>query len=344
MADPAWAVAVARARAARIVLALGASDTGKTSLVTLLARALLDAGRSVAVVDADLGQSEIGPPTTIGLGRLHRPFARLGDAELVGLHFVGATSPQAHIRSTVAGTRLLTERALRLGVDHVLVDTSGLVHGEVGRRLKLEKIDAVDPELVVCLERDGECGHILERYAGVVRPAILRLPAVPAARPRSAEERRRRRERALAAYFAGAQAVTLDLDRLRGPEPSSGRGRAAAHAAPGETAFGCSDAPAHDGPFPDLSGDDLRDMLVGLDDAAGETLGLGIVRACDRGTGTLVVETPVPGPAIDRVRLGRRPVAAPDCLRLDRRPPVPRARGAPRGPAPVTPSPGAAPG
>ena len=82
---------------------------------------------SVGVVDADLGQSDIGPPTTVGLGRLCPPVERLADAEVLGLYFVGSTSPQGHLLPTVLGTRMMTEKALRLGLDRVIVDTSGLV-------------------------------------------------------------------------------------------------------------------------------------------------------------------------------------------------------------------------
>ena len=46
-------------------LVLGASDTGKTTLVETLAGKLAEAG-PVAVVDADIGQSHIGPPATVG--------------------------------------------------------------------------------------------------------------------------------------------------------------------------------------------------------------------------------------------------------------------------------------
>jgi polynucleotide 5'-hydroxyl-kinase GRC3/NOL9 len=308
VADPTWATAVARAREARVILAIGASDTGKTSLLTCLAGMLLDEGRSVAVVDADLGQSEVGPPTTIGLGRMRGPCARLADAELLALFFVGATSPGADMGPTVAGTRLLTERAVRLGVQHVLVDTSGLVQGEVGRRLKQQKIDAVRPDLVVCLERDGECSHILHRYVGAGRPAVLRLPPAAAARRRSAEERRRHRAQALAAYFRGARAVTLDLERLaRAGRPAC---LAAAHRPPAPAAGPGGSCPVPgEGPLPARLAEGLRGTLVGLHDAAGETVGLGIIRGCDPDAGRLVVETPVPGGTIDGVRLGRPPEA-----------------------------------
>src|SRR5437773_5789241 len=114
--DPSWEMAVAQARDARVVLVIGETDTGKTSFTTYLANRLLAENLSVGVVDADLGQSDIGPPTTVGLGRLCPPVERLADAEVLGLYFVGSTSPQGHLLPTVLGTRMMTEKALRLGL------------------------------------------------------------------------------------------------------------------------------------------------------------------------------------------------------------------------------------
>lgn len=332
--DATWTAALAAARAARVTLLLGESDTGKTSLAAWLAAALLGTGDSVAVVDADLGQSEIGPPTTVGLGRPRAGFARLGDAEFDGLCFVGATSPRDHVAETVLATRRMTDRARALGVERVIVDTSGLVQGERGRALKQAKDDLIAPDLVVCLQRDGECEPILRPYAGGRAPRILRLAPAPAARRRSAEARRLHRERALGAYFAGARAVTLDLDRVVLREPALYAGPALSAREMEALAAGLDDAvlwaerrgaevavvtpgrlrasqlrdfaAAHPTtPLVDHALDDFQDALAGLDAASRETVGLGIVRAVDFVKRIMVVETPVAEATIAAVRLGR---------------------------------------
>jgi polynucleotide 5'-hydroxyl-kinase GRC3/NOL9 len=269
----------------------------------------------------------------VGLGRPRAPLDRLGDAEIAGLYFVGATSPRDHVAETVLGTRRMTDRALGLGIDRVIVDTSGLVHGELGRALKQAKIDLVAPDVILCLQRDGECEPILRPYSGEGRPAIVRLAAAPAARRRSAEERRGHRERAMAAYFVGARPVTLDLGRvvLREPALYAGpplslhqtealaallddavvwaerRGRELAVVTPGRLQDSqlCGFAAAH----PDVtlvhhSLDDFQDAVVGLDDGRRETLGLGVVRRVDFIKRAMVVETPVDEHAVASVRLG----------------------------------------
>ncbi|MFQ5521466.1 MAG: Clp1/GlmU family protein, partial [Candidatus Methylomirabilia bacterium] len=167
-----WDAAVRRALEGRVILIVGETDTGKTSFTTYLANSLVERGLRVGVVDADLGQSDIGPPTTVGLGLINRPVAHLGEAEVRGLYFVGSTSPQGHLLPAVIGSKRMVEKAFTMGIERVLVDTSGLVQGELGRTLKQHKIDLISPDLLFCLQRADECEHILKPYRFGRRPEL----------------------------------------------------------------------------------------------------------------------------------------------------------------------------
>lgn len=252
-------------------MVLGRPDAGKTTLVAHVASRLAEGGSPVGVVDADLGQSEIGPPTTVGLGRVHGPLGRLRDAEVLALAFVGATSPAGNLLGTLAGVGRMVARGRALGLERVLVDTSGLVTGDLGRALKQAKIDLLGPALVLCLQRAGECEHILRAYDVTRAPAVLRLPALDGPGGRSAEARRQHRRERLQAWLAGARPVTLDLRRVALREPSAR----------------------------------LVGMLAGLESAESELLGLGVVQAHDLETATLRVLTPVAPEAVARVTVGR---------------------------------------
>ena len=210
----AWAPALHAAARARVTVIVGESEAGKTSLTTWLAGELATAGDRVAVVDADLGQSEIGPPTTVGLGRIRAPVARLADAECLALEFVGATSAARGLRETALATARLVDRARALGFERILVDTSGLVAGDFGRALKRLKIDAVRPDLLVLVQRAGECEHIARAYEAPGVPAIVRVPALVSPARRTPTVRRLHRERALGAALAGAAGVEVGVDRL----------------------------------------------------------------------------------------------------------------------------------
>ncbi len=333
--DPTWEEAIRRAAQARVILIIGETDTGKTFFTTCLANNLLSHGFSVGVVDSDLGQSDIGPPTTVGLGVISQPVERLGEAEVVGLYFVGSTSPQGHLLPTVIGTKLMVEKALALGFERVLVDTSGLVQGELGRTLKRHKIDLIAPDLVFCLQRGEECEHILKAYALGRRPEILRLAPGPAGRKRSQEERRQHRERTLHAYFHGARPLHLDLTRVVLKHPTLFVGQPLpsrqleeisgllddmvlwAERVGAELVLVTPDplkevqirqiAKRFDDAFVvNLSQDDFQDALAGLDNADGETVGLGIVRSLDFAKQVLVIETALPEASIAAVAIGRQ--------------------------------------
>jgi polynucleotide 5'-hydroxyl-kinase GRC3/NOL9 len=266
--------ALQAAARARVTLILGTSDTGKTTLTTQLAAAFAARGEHVAVVDADVGQSEIGPPTTVGLGRVRAGLTRLGEAEVLALEFVGDTSPVRYIRETADATGRLVRRALAAGFTRVLVDTGGLVEGPLGLALKRAKIRAADPDLVLVLQRHAESEAVVRALEGAPRPAIMRLTPSPAVARRTATRRREHRDRALAAYFAGAATLTLDLERVR-LKPA--RRETAAAIGVGR--------------------------LLGVLNATGETRGIARVRQLH--AGRLVVETPVASDQIVALESGR---------------------------------------
>jgi polynucleotide 5'-hydroxyl-kinase GRC3/NOL9 len=324
---------------ARVTLVLGQSEAGKSTLVAQLARMLVERGMRVGVVDADLGQSEIGPPTTIGLGRATPGLRRLADAQPVALHFVGVTSPARDLAATLVGVRRLLDRAHAERFERVLVDTSGLVSGDVGRALKQAKIDLLDPDLVIGLDRRGECDHILRPYTHLLRPAVLILPALAAPRRRSQEDRRRHRARALSRALESAKPYVLDLRRvaLRQPalfggvplplhervalEDAAGCGVLWAERRSGELAI-VTDRRLLAGEARELARvlefgpvvahalGDLVGALAGFEDEHRETLGLGTVRRFDFDGPGLHVETAVAPERIAMVTIGRENFAA----------------------------------
>jgi polynucleotide 5'-hydroxyl-kinase GRC3/NOL9 len=272
--DPAALEAAARVRVTVIV---GAGDTGKTTLSAQLASALAARGARVAVVDADVGQSEIGPPTTVGLGAVTRPLTRLREAELIALEFIGDTSPVRRIAQTADATGRLVRRALADGFAHVIVDTGGLVEGALGLALKRAKLRAVDPDVVIVLQRRAESEPLVLALGGAVRPAVVRVAPSAAAARRTQAQRRLHRDRALHDYLDRAVDVSIPLDRVDSPPP-------------------------HQGSPPPVM---IEGLLVGVYGVARDALGIGRVRSVDTQAGRVVIETPVDPIHIERVVPGR---------------------------------------
>jgi polynucleotide 5'-hydroxyl-kinase GRC3/NOL9 len=79
-----------------VTVVVGATDSGKTSFATMLANSALSAGVPAAMVDGDMGQSEIGPPAAISMGLVDNEIESMSGITARKLFFVGYTSPVNH--------------------------------------------------------------------------------------------------------------------------------------------------------------------------------------------------------------------------------------------------------
>jgi len=200
------------AKGPRVVFALGYLDSGKTFFVTYVANKLFERGIKVSIVDCDVGQSNIGPPTTIGLGVLERQVTFLEEVPVASAYFVGSTSPAGHLLPMVVGTAKLVNRAKSLS-DVVLIDTPGMVYGGPARAYQLYAVEALSPDVVVALQRDRELEH-LTRQLKALGYEVVELQASAWVRQRDRSDRRALRERAFYNYFSkrGMVSHTVSLD------------------------------------------------------------------------------------------------------------------------------------
>ena len=190
----------ARHHAVRI-LVLGATDVGKTTFARLLVNRLVALGQRVGIVDADLGQSEIGPPACIGLAFAEAPIQSLSELTPHALAFVGGTSPPNFLLEHAGGVRRLADMVTR---DSLVIDTSGYLHGPSARRLNHVEFDLIQPTHVVGLQRDVELESILApmRRRDSCNVHTPKVPAVICKKP--TVYRTQRRALRFAAYFAGS--------------------------------------------------------------------------------------------------------------------------------------------
>jgi polynucleotide 5'-hydroxyl-kinase GRC3/NOL9 len=232
------------------VLLVGGLDTGKSTLARTLLAAALEAGRSAAFLDADVGQKSVGPPATVTLKLLRSP----GDLEpevlpdADALSFVGSTSPEGHLLPLVAGVANLYRRAKDAGTGFLVVDSCGMVSGIYAQMLHFHEVEALGPDLVVGLQRGEELLPLLGVIQRFFATEVIPLGVHPGVVPTTVDQRAENRERAMARYFGG------ELHRFR-VKP---------------TVF----MPALP-PLFDLA--NLHRLLVGLSDGAGSTTGLGFL-------------------------------------------------------------------
>ena len=239
----------------------------------------------------------------------------------------------------VTGARRMADRARALGARAIIVDTTGMVAGSAARALKAAKVDLLDPDWLVALQREDEVEHLLAPYRRRKRPRLLRLRPSRAVQPRSAEERRSNRERGFAAALAGSRPATVPWSSLG----AEGTPFLAGTALPGhlrdeleamtgaEVVYaeraadftfaitrGAPEGRKSTGQVQIADESHFEHRLLGLLDEAGETLGLGILLELDFRGQTLTLRAhPEAVKCACALRVGRMRVA-PDGTELGR--------------------------
>jgi polynucleotide 5'-hydroxyl-kinase GRC3/NOL9 len=240
-----------------MAILLGATDTGKSTLAQFLIFHLCKRGLKVALIDADIGQSFLGPPTTIGFA----VFKSDPNWELVlsppQIFFVGSTTPEGSFPIHLKGTKRMADKAHSSGANIIIVDTTGFILGEGGKELKRRKIDLLSPRFIIALQKSNEIEPLLELYQENPHYKIIRLSLSPQVKPRTMEERRSHRTNKFQEYFKHSIIQELSIEKVH-----------------------------IEGEVLDPNGDILpldwalkiNGLLIGLKDSHDETLALGVIR------------------------------------------------------------------
>ena len=258
-------------------LIFGASDTGKSTLAHLLVVQLCQRGNVVGLVDGDIGQSVLGPPTTIGLALLDSAPQQLEDGQAMASYFVGSTSPRGHMLEMLVGIKRIADRAAQREPEIIIIDTTGFVSGETAWELKFQKVDLLKPAHLIALQRKREIEGLLRPHQFRPDMAIHRLKTPEKVRMKSPEQRRSNRSRKFAAYFREVKLYTKSLDGIKVVSPFRVRYR----------------------------GKGLNGVLIGLNDEANFNLGLGILENMDLHRGTISFVAPeLDSASIRLIRIG----------------------------------------
>jgi polynucleotide 5'-hydroxyl-kinase GRC3/NOL9 len=298
-------------RRPKVMLVMGDVDVGKSFFTTYLANIMLRRGLRVGAVDSDVGQADIGPPTTMGLGIFEQPVAQLYEVPISNAYFVGSMSPSEHMLEFVVGVKWLVERGLKKA-DVVVVNTPGWVSGGPARSLQLYTLETLDPDIVVALQREGELEHLL---SNVPPTRVKRLPVSAKVRSRSSAERASLRAMMLGKYFEDAGKLVLNLRKVRlkrcylhtGRPVDVGELGVQAHIVHAEQMpegilvvtkrkmdeSTIRELEARFGHVRIIIQGSERNVIVGLTNDSNELLGIGIIERIDYERGQMTVLTPV---------------------------------------------------
>ena len=242
------------------MMIIGPSDVGKSTFARYLLKRLSKIYPRVAYLDGDPGQSTLGPPATMTLAMAENGDDTFPPQGRRWRKFIGSVSPVGNMLAVLTGAARLLEVAREVEAQVVIYDTTGLVEvAQGGIHLKLAKIDLFRPSVLLALQREQELQNLLLPLRRRHHILLLEFPPSSAAQQRDSSVRKAHRAAQFSQYFTRGSRLRVNW-----------------------TKFAVLPAPRF-----------ILHRLVALEDAAGFTVGLGIVAEIDRFSRQVLLHTPV---------------------------------------------------
>ena len=194
------------------ILFIGDTDTGKTTLLKKIAKTLIFQKIPVSIVDCDIGQSFIGPPTTISFIKLKKkvynffPFPEK-------FYFTGVISPADNIVSFLGGIEKMSKICEERNNGKILIDTTGYIKDKFAIELKIHKIEIFSPDFIILLEKKDELLPI-KRFlkSSGIKFLVIKVPEnFP---KKTMETRRKNREEKFKRYFKKTEKLELNISEI----------------------------------------------------------------------------------------------------------------------------------
>jgi polynucleotide 5'-hydroxyl-kinase GRC3/NOL9 len=144
------------------IMLLGGTDTGKSTLALYVANMAIRRGLVPCVIDGDIGQGDLAPPTAIGAAVLSKQVIDLRDVSTNLFEFVGSITP--------AGFEVLIAQKLRSILDRTsslanitIVNTDGYVNNG-GAHYKAIIAEELQPDAIISLGENGMLFDTLQTW------------------------------------------------------------------------------------------------------------------------------------------------------------------------------------
>ncbi|MCM8819075.1 MAG: polynucleotide 5'-hydroxyl-kinase [Candidatus Omnitrophica bacterium] len=192
------------------VIFIGGPDTGKTTLIKNIANFLFENKQDIYILDCDIGQSNVGPPTTIGYAKLTEKIKDDFYLNPDKFYFVGSVTPVNCIIEFLTGISRINDYISKIR-GKFLIDTTGYIK-DIGISLKIHKIEILRPDFVILLEKENELEYIIRFLKNsTISYRRIKIENLPS---KSLEERADYRKARFFEYFQNLKEIELNLNDI----------------------------------------------------------------------------------------------------------------------------------
>ena len=132
----------------RTIAVIGPSDSGKSTFSLYLANRFISNKQRPLLIDADVGQGDLAPPTCIGSVVLTKQKIDLSMIRADHISFIGSIQPSDSERRIIRCVNKLIDKSVYH--DRCILNTDGYTSGK-GLYYKLKLLEKTKPDCIVCL-------------------------------------------------------------------------------------------------------------------------------------------------------------------------------------------------
>ncbi len=150
-----------------VILILGTSNSGKFLLARDIAKAALNYGETISIVDADPATAEIGPICCMATGRIQADQSSLTQIKPDEVCFAGNVSVSYNPALYVSQVNQLVNVSRSIPSKTVVIASSDFLRGANAVNLNQSLIETIRPDAILALQRNSEIDRITSLYHNV---------------------------------------------------------------------------------------------------------------------------------------------------------------------------------
>lgn len=131
------------------ILVIGPINSGKSSFSLYLANRFIRSGYKTVIIDGDVGQGDLAPPTCIGSALIKEQTIDISLLKPQKMYFIGDIQPSKHVAKIASSINKLLQKSSKF--DKCIINTDGFISG-YGLDYKSKLIDRLRPDIVVCMD------------------------------------------------------------------------------------------------------------------------------------------------------------------------------------------------
>ena len=197
------------------IIIIGPSNSGKSTLSLYMANVFISHGLRPLLIDADVGQGDLAPPTCLGAAVMNFPEVDLWKVKTNCTNFIGGIQPVGYESKIISNIRRQLDTSLKH--DLSIINTDGYIKGN-GLIHKIDLLKKIQPDCIIYLGGPNMDRNLMELFSHL--PTNLKMNFMYGERQgvvnnRSLTERYAKRIKTFCKFLTKDKVVNMKLDLSR---------------------------------------------------------------------------------------------------------------------------------